>query len=206
VAVDLNDRGFDHSLDDLQSAVFAAEGAGYPLVAATGGILVYRRPKAGAAPPADPLARWRVSEADARRLAALEGVPVVASGADVGLRVAAAAVRPAGAVSDDWQKIELQAVLQATRDDPQECLFRHTVLDTNGRILADKMAAPVGGNRPTNWWRKGEAWVQRDTLLVPADVDPGGITQRFEFRRVSDPAALPGGSKASPPGEAPNGI
>jgi hypothetical protein len=41
--------------------------------------------------------------------------------------------------------------------------------DADGQIVADTgLRLTADGNRPSNWWRKGEAWRDRMMLDLPA--------------------------------------
>lgn len=169
VAVDLNDRRLHHSIDELKTVVMAAEAADYVLVMADHGILVYRRPGTARAAPANPLAEWRPSQAEIDR-AVRRGDAVLQMPALRGWLVRCEAAR--SDASDPWL-LEGELILQATTDVPSEYLFR-VLLREKGETVVETTApfVPVGGNRPTSWWKAGESWLQEFTLQVPPEWDP----------------------------------
>jgi uncharacterized membrane protein len=181
VAVDLKDRDWNHSLADLKRVVFEAEAAGYRAALAARGILVYRRPQADR-PLEDALRPWRVSRAEARRLA--ENAPT-ATEAPPGLRVLRLALTPVTlptAAGPSGPKANLEVVLQATRDCPPECCFRYTLADAGGAVVADSgLRLTADGNRPSSWWRKGEAWRDRMTIDLPAGKTLAELRGRLEI-------------------------
>jgi hypothetical protein len=165
VALDLNDRAMHHSLAELGTCARAAESAGYRLVFAKLGVLVYRRPKGDDEWVLDPLAEWRVPEKDARELARREEARLLAPG----LRVVKMTARLVRSPNSMLQQMEVQLVLQAAEDFPPEYGLRHVVRSKDERVLADSgLMVLVGGNRPTSWWKKGEMWIQRHALPLPS--------------------------------------
>jgi uncharacterized membrane protein len=192
VAVDLKDRDWNHSLADLKRVVFEAEAAGYQAVLAARGIVVYRRPQADL-PLQDALRPWRVSRAEAARLAEkAPPLPIETPGLRV-LRLAVTPVSLPGAATPSHPKADLEVVLQATRDYPPECCFRYTLADTDGTVVAETgLRLSADGNRPNSWWRKGEAWRDRLTIDLPAGKTPAALHGRLEVVPL-EPLLRPGG-------------
>ncbi len=193
VAVDLKDRDWNHSLADLKRVVFEAEAAGYQAVLAARGIVVYRRPQADL-PLQDALRPWRVSPAEAARLAEkAPPLPVETPGLRV-LRLAVTPVSLPGAAKPSHPKANLEVVLQATRDYPPECCFRYTLADTDGAVVAETgLRLSADGNRPNSWWRKGEAWRDRLSIDLPAGKTPVALHGRLEVLPL-EPLLRPGGA------------
>lgn len=180
VAVDLNDRLLHHSLDELKTVVIAAETAGYRLVMAESGVLVYRHPRLGEADQQDPLAPRRVSQAEMQR--AVEQFKPALQTAD--LRVLATRMTPVGSRLGP-QRLEMELIFQATSDEPAEYRFRQVFRDRAGKIVADSGPfVPVGGNRPTSWWKKGEAWRERMALTIPPEYDPDQLSGELQAEVV----------------------
>ena len=162
MAVDLKDRDWNHSLHDLKTVVFEAEAAGYQAVLAARGVLVYRRPRPDL-PLQDALRPWRVSRAEAERLARSQSTMPEPP---PGVRVLRLAVTSAPGFPT---KANLEVVLQATQDYPPEYYFQYALKDANGDTVAQTgIRLTADGNRPSSWWRKGEAWRDRVTIDLPA--------------------------------------
>ena len=181
VALDLTDRTWNHSLADMKRVADAAEAAGYWLVVAEDGVLVYQRPVPGQLPKVDPLSPWRAAESEARQLAKL---PPVASAQ--GIRVASATVWPIDLGPLRPRTMGVRAVLQAVEDHPPEYLIEHRfcVPSPSGQeevVGTSGLMFPVGGNRPTCWWKKGETWCEQYTVEIRPGVDPQQMTQHWEF-------------------------
>ncbi len=175
VAVDLNDRALHHSLAELAECVSAAESAGYRAVFARYGVLVYRRPGPGQASIPDALSPWRVPDELAAALAGRRDAMVIAPG----LRVGAIRVR-VGRPGSGPMQMDVEFVLQATEDRPAEYFVRLRVRSQDGRLVADTgLRRPIEGNRPTSWWKRGEAWREGYTIPMLTRPGPGGLYHEF---------------------------
>ncbi|NUQ63817.1 MAG: DUF2079 domain-containing protein [Pirellulales bacterium] len=177
VAVDLNDRLLHHDLAELKTVVMAAEDTGYRLMMAERGVLVYCRPGVGETVPSDPLAAWRLPDAEIQRITAHGKTSLEMADFRVFL-VRSEPIR--NSVTSAWQ-LEIELVFQATADCPAEYQFVHIFRDAQGEVV-DRLGSyvPVGGNRPTSWWKKGEAWRERYVLPVRQGHDPARL--RGEIR------------------------
>jgi hypothetical protein len=51
-------------------------------------------------------------------------------------------------------------------------VFAHLV-DSDGRLVAQRDSEPAGGSRPTTTWLPNEAITDRVGLLLPPDLEPG---------------------------------
>ncbi len=180
VAVDLNDRRLHHSLDELKTVVMAAEGAGYRLVMAQFGVLVYRRPDANETAADDPLATWRLSDRDRQAVAAETETAVQIAG----LRVSVSRGKPTRTEASGVWRIPVELIVEATSDHPEEYQLRHTVRDDAGSVIESRLFLPVGGNRPTSWWKQGEAWRERYVLTAPSEYDPADLTHELRAEVV----------------------
>jgi hypothetical protein len=184
VAVDLNDRLLHHSLDELKTVVMAAEAAGYRPVMADRGVLVYRRPGSVGDGSEDALAQWRLPEPEMQRLTR-QAVNVLET-AD--LRAFAIRGKPVRPEPSGPSVMPIALVLQATADSPQEYTFRCTLRDEQEKIVASiGPFTPVGGNRPTSWWKRGEAYLQQIVLPLPPGRDAGQLTPGLLAEPYADP-------------------
>lgn len=185
VVVDLNDVKLHHSLEETRTCVLAAEAAGYRAQFAQSGVLVYVRPASQSAPGIDTLAPWRVSAEEARGLRLRHDPRALAPG----VCLLQADMRLLDDPGDpDFRQLAVELIIQATRDQPAECGFRHALALRDGSVVADSgLRLPAEGNRPISFWRNGEAWRVRYTLRLPKSVQLAELTYRLESEPLGQP-------------------
>ena len=199
IAMDLQDLEFQQNMDDISRLGRIAEAEGYRLVEANWGTLVYRSPAARTSRgfgDMDILGQMRLGQAEA------EGLVVSDRSVDVGrgLRILSWDVEEGSSHARPGPKARMEIVWRAIADAPGPYLFRLTTSDGRGGVVArwGGVRAPLDGNRPTSWWRKGETYreVIEDEDVEATALGRGAVHHRMELIRTG-PNGRPLGIPAS---------
>ncbi len=83
--------------------------------------------------------------------------------------------------------VDVQIVLQAIQASVPEYAYEVRLCDGSGAVVAASgLRLPLDGNRPTSWWKAGEAWVDRLRIPFPAGAVPGELHAEVSAVRYPD--------------------
>ncbi len=164
VIIDLKDF-FDQTLAQNREIVRLAEAAGFQLLFAGDGILVYRRPGQNSPSVAMPLELWRVDRDDFMKIRHSPKWVKIEPGIRYYLHLTGKRE-----FDGTTMRLHYEMIWQTTIDFPPSYQCQHIIKNSAGEVVVSTAPQHLnGGNRPTSICRQGELWRLVYSIDVPGD-------------------------------------